>query len=43
MWFKEERTVTVTDLLERPKAEPARTKRFAAALHKHGIMTLHVR
>jgi alpha-mannosidase len=42
--FEEERTVTETDLLERPKAEPVqKTKRFAAKLHKHGIMTLHVR
>lgn len=40
--FKDERSVTVTDLLERPQGEPVVGRVFRQALHRHGILTLHV-
>jgi alpha-mannosidase len=46
--FAEERTVTPTDLLERPArpgaiGQPGRGRSWSAPLHRHGIMTLRIR
>lgn len=46
--FAEERTVTPTDLLERPAradaiGQPGRGRTWSAPLHRHGIMTLRIR
>jgi alpha-mannosidase len=41
--FDAPRTVTVTDLLERPQGEPVTTDRYTSPLHRHGILTLHIR
>jgi len=46
--FAEERTVTPTDLLERPGragaiGQPGRGRTWSAPLHRHGIMTLRIR
>jgi len=41
--FGEERSVTVTDLLERPQEETVRTRKYRRRLHRHGILTLLVR
>lgn len=40
--FNQPRTVTETDLLERPRTQPARTPRYLTPLRKHGILTLHL-
>lgn len=41
--FKSPRTVTVTDLLERPMSAPSEGASFRTPLHRHGIRTLHIR
>jgi hypothetical protein len=46
--FAEERTVTPTDLLERPGrpgaiGQPGRGRTWSSPLHRHGIMTLRIR
>ncbi len=41
--FNEAREVTVTNLLEQPQTAPQHGAEFSIPLHRHGILTLHIR